>query len=566
MKKYLFICCSFITVLLFNSSPISAQTIAVGFANLEDYYRQNQLLSDSSFDKLSHTIRPIYPTKNFGVRSEYFIDTLRTPHNLLKIQSGYQSKNELINFHLLPIQFQTRFNSDHPYGWNDGPMIPASGLQTYFSAGFYGKIGPISIQLQPEIVLAANPEFEGFSDKNFKVFTARYYDFYNKIDLPERFGNSSFGETYWGQSSVRINSKNVSFGLSTENLWWGPGISNSLLMSNTAPGFKHFTLNTIKPIATRVGSFEGQIIAGWPQTSKYGVLTPELTYFNEPLYVPKSRNQRYLSGMIFTWQPKWIKGLFLGFDRTLQLYTHQQGNRIGDYLPLFSPFQSVSADESLVKRQQMGAVFFRWIWPESKAEFYGEFGRHHQNTSLRNNLLETEKNRGYIVGLRKVLPLKNKDEHLLISAEVSQLNETNSNDITNLNSWYINSFITAGYTHQGQEIGAGIGPGANIQQVSVSWNKGLKKIGLEVERYLHNDDFYYYALQDSYDFRRHWYDLSLKASGTWDYQNLLFNANIFATRSYNYKYYLEQKPGDPYFVYGLNKFNLQIQLGVNYRF
>nr|MBC7613701.1 hypothetical protein [Pseudopedobacter sp.] len=472
MKKKFFICCSFLTVLMLNSSKIKAQTIPVGYANVEDYYRQNQLLSDSSLDKLSYTIRPIVPTKNFGVFSAYFTDSAQTSYHLLNIQSSYKSKDEVINYHLLPIQFQTSFNSDHPYGWNDGPMIPAKGLQTYLSAGFYAESGLLSVQFQPEIILAANPDFEGLSKDHYDVISARYYDFYNQIDLPERFGDNTYGKAFWGQSSIRLNHKNLSIGFSTENLWWGPSISTSLLMSNTAPGFKHFTLNTIKPIQTKIGSFEGQIIAGWPQTSKYGVLNPERTYFNEPLYVPKSESQRYLSGMIFTWHPKWVKGLYLGFDRTLQLYAKQQGNKLSDYLPLFSPFQSFSADESLVKRQQMGAIFFRWIWSESKVEFYGEWGKHNQNNSLRNALLEPEKNRAYVFGLRKIIPLRNKDAHLLISTEVSQLNETNLNDITNLNSWYINSFITAGYTNQGQQIGAGIGPGANLQQVSISWNKG----------------------------------------------------------------------------------------------
>ncbi len=199
MKRSFFICCSFFIVLWVHSSKMSAQTIPVGFANLEDVYRQNQMLSDSSLGKLSYTIRPIYPTKDFRVRSGYFIDSLQNSFNLLKIPSSYQSKNDLIHLRLLPIQFQTRFNSDHPYGWNDGPMIPASGLQSYFSAGFYGEIGPLSIQIQPEIVLAANPAFEGYSDKNFKVLSARYYDFYNKIDLPERFGNGTCRGVFGGR-------------------------------------------------------------------------------------------------------------------------------------------------------------------------------------------------------------------------------------------------------------------------------------------------------------------------------------------------------------------------------
>ncbi|MFK5143427.1 capsule assembly Wzi family protein, partial [Klebsiella pneumoniae] len=51
-------------------------------------------------------------------------------------------------------------------------------------------------------------------------------------------------------------------GISSENLWWGPGIYNSLLMSNNAPGFWHLTFNSRKPLKTPIGDFEWQLIGG----------------------------------------------------------------------------------------------------------------------------------------------------------------------------------------------------------------------------------------------------------------------------------------------------------------
>ncbi|WP_216072810.1 capsule assembly Wzi family protein, partial [Acinetobacter baumannii] len=59
-----------------------------------------------------------------------------------------------------------------------------------------------------------------------------------------------------GQSSIRLSTGPVSLGISTENLWWGPGCFNALLMSNNAPGFLHLTFNTTRPVKTPIGSFE----------------------------------------------------------------------------------------------------------------------------------------------------------------------------------------------------------------------------------------------------------------------------------------------------------------------
>src|SRR5690606_12669349 len=129
-----------------------------------------------------------------------------------------------------------------------------------------------------------NGSFDTFNKKHYDVVLARYYDFYNNIDLPVRFGRTAYTRAYLGQSSIRLNLKSFSVGISSENLWWGPGRRNSLIMSNTAPGFLHATLNTLKPIYTPVGSFEGQLIAGRLEGSGFGVLEPEREYFYNPLY------------------------------------------------------------------------------------------------------------------------------------------------------------------------------------------------------------------------------------------------------------------------------------------
>jgi hypothetical protein len=118
----------------------------------------------------------------------------------------------------------------------------------------------------------------------------------------------------------------------------------------------------------------------------------------------------------------------------------------------------------------------------------------------------------------------------------------------------------------GEALGAGIGPGANLQTLNVSWVRGLKRIGIELERFVHNNDFYYYAYIDSGDPRRHWTDLSFAAQGEWNYKNLIFNARLQAIRSLNYQWYLKQNPGDPYWVNGKDVTNVQVQAGITYRF
>jgi len=541
------------------------QSLPVGSAALEDYYRRVQL-SGKLDSTVSFTVRPIIPKTAFGVKDMDYPDSTEMRYNLFDAERSGISKDGKFRWQLLPMGVLLQNNSHHPYGWNDGAMIPAKGLQTLLTAGIYAEYGPLTIQFKPEVVLAANSSFETFNKNHYDVVTARYYDFYNNIDLPARFGRDGLTKAYWGQSSIRLNYQALSFGLSTENLWWGPGVRNSLLMSNTAPGFKHLTLNTRRPIKSPVGSFEGQIIAGRLENSGYGVLEPEREYFYQPLYVAKPNDWRYLSGLVLTWQPKWVPGLFLGLTRSAQQYSTALGS-IGDYLPFFSSKKQSSAAEAINKRDQRNSYFIRWLWTEEKAEVYFEFGRNNYSGGINDLALEPSVSRAYIFGIRKLFPFGSRNgENLMLSAEVTQMQETNISKVLNLDSWYTSKNIRHGYTNRGQVLGAGIGPGANHQSVELSWVKGLKRLGFQIERLVYNNDFYYYAFNDSKDFRRHWTDLSFAASGEWNYKNFIFNGKLQGIQSLNYQWYLPNEPGQSYMTPGKDVFNLQLQAGVTYRF
>ena len=550
------------------SYSLSAQTMPIGTPALDDYYRRQQLLNYG--DSLtSFTVRPIFNTNNADLKSKFYPDSSDK-----KLDKSYSFSQ--FNFGkgftavLLPLSIQTQFNSDHPYGWNDGAMIPAKGLQTLVSAGIYAKFGILSVQFKPEFISAANDQFETLNKNHYDTFVARYYDFYNNIDLPVRFGTKSYTKAYWGQSSIRLTYNSFSLGLSTENLWWGPGIRNSLLMSNSAPGFKHITINTVKPIKTPIGSFEGQFIAGRLENSGYGPLEPDSThlYFGNPLYVPKSKDWRYISGIVVTWQPKWVSGLFLGLASSSQLYSKDLGS-FGNYFPFFSPVKKITTDVPINQPDRRSSLFMRWVLPQEQAEFYFEYGTSNSTNDLRNLLLQPQDARAYVFGMRKFVPFnKERNENILISLEVTQLAETSPDKIYAGQEWYVNSYIRQGYTNNGQLLGAGIGPGANSQTLDVSWVKGLKRLGIQFERYIHNDDFYIYTFSDNYDWRRHWVDLSISLNGEWNYKNLIFNAKIQSISSLNYQYYIDPKTPveGTYYQKGLSASNIQLQAGLTYRF
>lgn len=431
---------------------------------------------------------------------------------------------------LLPFSWQQHYNGNPSYSRNDGLMIRSKGYQSYLSAGFFAKAGPLSIQIKPEYVFAANSKFNEFSSH------------FGAADLPVRFGNDPFSRLSWGQSSVRLNFDPVSFGISNENLWWGPGMQNSILMSNTAAGFKHLTLNTTRPVRTPIGSIEAQIIAARLEGSGYTPGLPD--------------DWRYLSGMVFSYQPRWVSGLFLGMTRSFQTYHEDLGSGFGDYFPLFQAFQKVKTNEDSERRDQLTSVFARWLLPKARAEFYFEYGLNDHSYNTRDFLMSPEHSRAYTIGMNKLIPYQGrKDEFIQVGVELTRMEQSIDRIFREAGEWYMHSQVLHGYTNRGEVLGAGIGPGGNLQSVHVSWVKGLNRIGLQLERYEHNGD-----LANTFGYGP-WIDLSAAAVASRTYKNFIFNAKLQAIESVNYQWL-----SGPLGAKNKNVFNVNGEVGLMYRF
>jgi hypothetical protein len=92
--------------------------------------------------------------------------------------------------------------------------------------------------------------------------------------------------------------------------------------------------------------------------------------------------------------------------------------------------------------------------------------------------------------------------------------------------WYAHHVVRQGYTHEGQVIGAGIGPGSDMQRLAAAWRASSWSAGGRVERLrIDSDGFYrFYSPQgpDFGNYRRHDVLLALGAEGrrTFDWGEL----------------------------------------------
>ncbi len=547
-KIYVLLTALFLFGGLVRSNAQSASFMADGAS---DFIRREQLLGKVNTQE--------------GLLHRSFAANLRALDTLLPAWQ-YKQKRNLFKGHSdikltwLPVSSTGQYNSGYPHGQNDGSMIPAKGVQMLLSGGVLLNAGKFSIQFKPELVYAQNNNFDGFPTEHFDVYWASYYKLLNRSDIPERFGDKSYHRLFWGQSAIRYNTGSFSVGISTENLWWGPGRYNALILSNNAPGFAHFTFNTIKPIRTGIGSFEGQLIGGNLVSS--GIPPPDTNrYFNQTrLYQAKRNESRYVAGITVSWQPKWVKNLFMGFNAVSYLY-HSDVSGIGDILPLKGIISSTA--EKNGHKAALGSLFARYLMPADNAELYFEFGRNDKLATPFNIIADNAYPRAYVAGFRKLFNTKKKGQFIEFASEFTQIELPTAELIQQATSWYTDTYVRQGFTNNGQVLGAGIGPGSNSLLLDVSWVKGIEKVGIQIERVAHNEDFYYRSFTVTNDFTRHWIDISTTLHADWQKNRFLFSSKIALIRSLNYEWSILPDLG--YFKNGYDVLNLHANLSVAYR-
>jgi hypothetical protein len=342
------------------------------------------------------------------------------------------------------------------------------------------------------------------------------------------------------------------------------------MMSNNAQGFPHITLNTQRPIKTPIGSFEGQILTGRLDGSGFNPPATDQVFRGFVQFVPKPDDWRYFQAMTFSYSPKWIKGLSLGFTRWVQQY-HENTKLTKDYFPAFSAiFRKNNPNElgSELQQDEAAGLFGRWIWSDAKAEIYFEFAKNDAAVNLRDLLVDSDHSRALTFGINKLFPTSGKNTFYQFNLELTQMSQTESRLFRNAGAWYLHSAVRDGYTNNGEVLGSALGPGGNAQYLEVAWVKGLNRIGGAIERFVHNNDFATLAFAGSTDFTRYWVDYSIKGFVEWQFDKLFLRGSLFYTKSLNYQWELEFDPNVTPFPYfpGKDRDNFNLDINLAYTF
>ena len=147
-----------------------------------------------------------------------------------------------------------------------------------------------------------------------------------------------------------------------------------------------------------------------------------------------------------------------------------------DYMRILTPVEKKNLygqGEQTFPEDQQFSLFARWILPADHAEIYAEYGRGDHNYDLRDMYIRPQNFRAYILGLKKLFYYHaTNGKYVEFNLELTQLEQNMTDPIGGV---YFSAYGAPlrGNTNQGQMLGAGIGPGSNMQTISLSWGKGL---------------------------------------------------------------------------------------------
>ena len=154
-----------------------------------------------------------------------------------------------------------------------------------------------------------------------------------------------------------------------------------------------------------------------------------------------------------------MSNLEIGGVRFFQTIWPDSGFSRHDFLRPIEAFSAVALRETggstfgFEPDNQLASAFFRWVFPSSSIELYGEFLRDDHNLDQRDFIIEPDHESAYMLGLQKVWTLA--DERLLsLRAEHTNARLTALPLGRPQSPMYVHTVVTQGHTQYGEVLGA----------------------------------------------------------------------------------------------------------------
>ena len=282
-----------------------------------------------------------------------------------------------------------RFNSALPSTATDGVIWAGRGATLGVQAGAAFEWRWLRGQLAPVIFRAQNADFA--IAPTGRTGPLAYADprFPTNIDLPQRFGDATYGRLDLGDSFVEASALGFSLGLSNARQHWGPARRYPMVLGTNSGGFAHGFVGTDGPLDIGIGQIQARLVTGRLEQSPYSS-------------VQSGQTARFFTGFIGAFSPRFFPGLEAGAIRIVNGAWPQGGIGIGEVTRVF---QGVISDNvssiNMNNENQFASLFIRLAPPGSGFEAYGEMTREDFAGNWRWLWMQPDDLMDYVLGLAR---------------------------------------------------------------------------------------------------------------------------------------------------------------------
>lgn len=343
------------------------------------------------------------------------------------------------------------YNTEAPYGQNDGALWQGKGYNTSLTAGVRLEAYGFEVTVKPQVAFSQNLGFEimpGVYGSEYSYFWA------GNIDLVQRYGDSSFWTFDWGDTELRWSWNTFTIGFGFQSPWLGPAWLNPMLGSNNSGTYPKFDIGlrrtkvTLPWLGWYIGDIEGRIWCG---------KLSESDYFDND----SSNDYRQLTGFSIAYSPAFLPELTFSINKISIARWDEKS------IKYLNPFYDTNAVED-----QKCSFALDLLFPAVGFEFYGELGLDDYNSRGFANPFHTAI---YTIGAKKEISFFQKFSYFKkfnIRPEI--IFEWNNFEMSqdfqlqwHYMGYYSHGLIKQGYTQNGQIIGAGSGYFGNSQYLAL---------------------------------------------------------------------------------------------------
>ncbi len=393
-----------------------------------------------------------------------------------------------------------------PDGRGNGAAVAGVGATLQARVRWAYQRGPVLLRLAPEIQVAENRPFVTFpaGDSTRSGQSSPWYFGQYSADLPSRPGTAALTQIDLGESGIWLSGRQWIVGATSALPDWGPGVGEGLVLGRSAGGLPR--LEAAWGLSNGAQRVDVRWFAGAALESRFFDADP-------------ANDLRGVAGLrLALAQGRWQ----LGLSRTVMDGRRDRAALRAAALPL----RRASSDSVL----ETLAADLRYADAARGALLWLELARQAPLRSVHDFLLLPAEGLALRVGGSQLLATT-ASAQWRVGFEAVRLSQPPQRRTAPDQDLYTSPTVVHGWTHRGEPLGSGLGPGGERQLLSLD-REAQTDVGVFLERVRWNDD----ALYRQYlpYLTRHDVTLQGGARIRWQSPTLEWRASVTGGRRLNY--------------------------------